>query len=80
MRLAHMRAGCARRSWTLLPRHDDVDEDGDVVMMPATVDADVRRVRSMRLWHLKARIVAAVFRGNAAILAKYGARLHGEPA
>ena len=57
---AHARRLCAAIV-DAAPRNDDVDEDGDVVMMPATVDADVRRVRSGRLWHLKARIVAAVF-------------------
>ncbi len=60
-------------------RTDDVDEDGDVVAVPAAMDEDVRRVRSRRLWQLKAGIVAAVWRGNAAILAKYNARLRGEP-
>ena len=42
-------------------RHDDADEDDGEVMMPEIVDADVRRVRSKRLWRRKARVVAAVF-------------------
>ena len=75
---AHARRLCAAIV-DAAPRHDEADEDGDVVVMPEVADADVRRVRSKRLWRCKAR-VAAVFRGNAAILAKYGARLHGEPA
>ncbi len=62
------------------PGLDDVDEDGDAVAVPAAADVDARRVRSVRLWQLKARIVAAVFRGNAVILAKYSARELGEPA
>jgi hypothetical protein len=56
--------------------HDQGDDDQDVGA--ATSINEASQLRARTLWRLKAHVVAAVCRGNAAILRTYASRLHGD--